>query len=345
MAFRDPDIMHRTVDDMLVASIRIRGTANEAREHLKTLCAECEGSVSGPPFCLYRYGTSAEPGNDIEVCVPLSKAVETNKAEVRMLEGFGALSIRHHGSYDNLGESYQRLWKTVMALGLPGDMFEREIYLVKGETPDENVTEIQVALHSWSELLAESVERVLGTEARNEVVQDLESISPMAGPESRARWIQAAVSRLDVLADHDQRYDILSSCAHVFPQERIAHLRSVYLRNRDVDEVLTEMHKDPGWYADPVRKGDVIYVEKKPFDLDGYRSATTEVERRRAFCHCAMVREYLEDMSPTFCHCGTGWYRRPWEGILQQPVRVDLVQSLLKGDDTCQVAIHLPDGV
>lgn len=345
MADRDPEIMHRTVDDMLIASRRIRGTAREARKHLQTLYAECEGAISGPPFCLYRYGTSAEPGTDIEVCVPLSKAVQTDRVKSRTLEGFDAMSIHHHGPYDSLSESYQRLWKTVTALGLPGGMFEREIYLVRGETPDENVTEIQVPLHCWSELLADNVERVLGTEATQEVMRDLESISPMSGPESRAQWIQGAISRLEALTDDDQRYDILSCCAHVFPQERIDHLRSVYSQNHDVDEVLAEMHKDPGWYADPIRRGNVIYVQKRPFDLDGYQSAITEVEKRRAFCHCAMVREHLEDMSPSFCYCGTGWYRRPWEGILQQPVRVELLQSLLQGDDTCQVAIHLPENV
>ena len=58
-----------------------------------------------------------------------------------------------------------------------------------------------------------------------------------------------------------------------------------------------------------------------------------------------MVRGHLDELSPTFCYCGTGWYRRPWEGILDQPVRVELVQSLLKGDDVCQVAIHLPESV
>jgi len=330
---------------MLIASIRFRGEYQEAGRHFETLHAQCEDVISGPPFCLYRYGTSSEPGMDIEVCVPVSQPVETEEVKSRMLKGFDAMSIRHYGPHDSLSESYAKLWEAVMAQGLAGDLFEREIYLVESDAPDQNMTEIQVPLHRWNDLLAVNVERVLGAEARDEVMQGVETITPMSGVDSRAQWIQAAVSRLEALTDDDQRFDILSRCAHVFPQERIDHLRAVYQRNTDVDEVLAEMHQDPGWYANPVRRGNAIYVQKQPFDREGYEKATTEADRRRAYCHCPMVRGHLDELSPTFCYCGTGWYRRPWEGILGQPVRVELVQSLLKGDDVCQVAIHLPESV
>ena len=88
----------------------------------------------------------------------------------------------------------------------------------------------------------------------------------------------------------------------------------------------------------------MIAVRKKPFDRPAYEAATTEAEKRRAFCHCSMVRGHLDALSPTFCFCGTGWFRRLWEGILGQPVRVDLVRSLLKGDDVCEEGIHVPKG-
>ena len=48
-------------------------------------------------------------------------------------------------------------------------------------------------------------------------------------------------------------------------------------------------------------------------------------------------------MSDTFCYCSAGWERQQWEGAIGQPVRVDVVKSLLKGDDLCEFAIHLPE--
>jgi len=37
-----------------------------------------------------------------------------------------------------------------------------------------------------------------------------------------------------------------------------------------------------------------------------------------------------------------GWYNQLWEGIFEQPIRVDIVRSILKGDDSCTFAVHLP---
>jgi hypothetical protein len=47
-------------------------------------------------------------------------------------------------------------------------------------------------------------------------------------------------------------------------------------------------------------------------------------------------------MSPTFCWCGSGWYRRLWEGILGQPIEIEHVETLLNGNDQCTLTVTLP---
>jgi predicted hydrocarbon binding protein len=47
-------------------------------------------------------------------------------------------------------------------------------------------------------------------------------------------------------------------------------------------------------------------------------------------------------MSRTYCYCGAGWYQQLWDGIMGQPVRVEVLKSILQGDDRCSFAIHLP---
>jgi predicted hydrocarbon binding protein len=57
------------------------------------------------------------------------------------------------------------------------------------------------------------------------------------------------------------------------------------------------------------------------------------------------VREVLktsDTISPTYCYCGAGFYKGIWEEILQQPVEVEVLKSILNGDDVCTIAIHLP---
>jgi len=137
----------------------------------------------------------------------------------------------------------------------------------------------------------------------------------------------------------------VSHCAHVFPQERIDHLRGIYARS-GVDGVLHEMYTDDLWYEKPARRGNVLYMRKIPYDLEAYEKAATPVARRKAYCHCAFVHPYLDEiptqLSPTFCYCGAGWYRRLWEGILGQPVKIEHVETLLRGNDHCTLTITLP---
>jgi hypothetical protein len=109
-----------------------------------------------------------------------------------------------------------------------------------------------------------------------------------------------------------------------------------------VDAVIEFMERDPGWGEKPLREGRVIYSTKKLRDPQ----AQTEAEKRRAYCFCPIVRDRLDQgMSTTFCYCGSGWFRRQWEGALGRPVRIEIAQSIVKGDDVCQFAIHLPDDV
>ena len=93
-------------------------------------------------------------------------------------------------------------------------------------------------------------------------------------------------------------------------------------------------------------EGNVLHMRKVPYGPEGYEQGATPVERRRAYCHCAFVRPYLDQvpsrMSPTFCWCGSGWYRRLWEGILDQPVKIEHVETLLNGNDGCTLTITLP---
>jgi predicted hydrocarbon binding protein len=54
------------------------------------------------------------------------------------------------------------------------------------------------------------------------------------------------------------------------------------------------------------------------------------------------VLKSSETISATYCYCGAGYYQGIWEEILQQPVEVELLESVLQGDQVCKVAIHLP---
>jgi predicted hydrocarbon binding protein len=45
----------------------------------------------------------------------------------------------------------------------------------------------------------------------------------------------------------------------------------------------------------------------------------------------------------TFCNCSAGFHKKTFEVIFEKTLKVDVLESILKGDDRCRFAIHLPD--
>jgi effector-binding domain-containing protein len=336
------EIVCKQVDDQLVAGVRYKGDPSGLGSIFESVGQQCGEHICGPAFIVTYYGTGVKDGIDVDACFPVSQPVETGDVRSWILEGGEALTLLHRGPYEGLGESYGKLYGYLREHGLISRLFGREVYLEPDpDHPEENVTELQAFLHKWEDLFAESVGRVLGEDARAKVVQGIESLTPHSSLDDRVRWVNAAMGRLDERTDEVQKFEALSPCADVFPQERIEKLRAIYEQSRSVDDVLDAMSQDPDWYESPVRDGDVIYMDKIPFDRQGYEQATSVAERKKCRCHCPIARQRLDEISPTMCYCSTGWYRQLWEGILGKPVRVKLLRCMTRGADSCQFAIHI----
>jgi effector-binding domain-containing protein len=340
-------IVHREIEAMQVAGFK---TVIEKRADVlplfKALRQACGDAICGPAMVIYHYGAVKE-GLLVEAAFPVSRPVKTEQIRTLQLEDVRAWTMIHHGSHETVREATQQVIEHGRShAGTAGGL--REVYLALNlDHPEQSVTEVQLVKHDWDHLLSEGVERTLGAVARQQVMAGIEQIVPDSPLEAYTEWIRGAMERLDSLTDDpQQKYRVLSCCAHVFPDERIEHLRAIYERRGEIDDILHEMYEDPAWYEDPIRKGNVLHMRKVPYDPEGYKDGATPAERRKAYCHCAFVRPYLDQvpsrMSSTFCWCGSGWYKRLWESILEQPVRIDHVETLLKGHDQCTLTITLP---
>ena len=259
-------------------------------------------------------------------------------------------SLVHRGPAEELRTTQRKLYGATAELGLISDEFAREVY-PGWKQSDWSEIEVQFVLHDWSQLFSVNLERVLGQTASHQVLQGVEPLTLESTLDERFAWSKEMMARLDRLASDEQKYDIVSSCAHIFPARQVDKLRAVYVDARSrgddpiqaVDAVIEFMERDPGWSERPLREGRVIYSTKKPRDPQAHAQAQTDAEKRRAYCFCPVVRNRLDQgMSTTFCYCGSGWFRRQWEGALGKPVRIEIVKSIVKGDNVCQFAIQLP---
>lgn len=357
------EVTRKRVDDVLVATIRFRGEVQDVPQALGRLYEQVEPHIVGKGMLLHHYyDQSVGEGNDLEVCYPVSRPVGTEEVRSRVLPGGEMLCAIHVGppfasrEEGGMGETWPAIWgymrrHSIFPAAEPARNVLLEGAAEHGDNESKYVTELQLpyGFHRM-ERLDENLARHAGEQVRREVMAGVEAYET-ASPRERAAWFQRAIERLDALVeDEATRCDVMISCAHRFPLWRIEALRAEYERSGDIDALLETMRADRtlgdlSWYEAPVRKGNVIWVTKDPFDPEKHRQATDTNEKRAAYCHCGVLKETLLEgvtMSRTYCYCGAGWYQQTWEGILQRPVRIEVVRSVLQGDDDCTFAIHLP---
>jgi effector-binding domain-containing protein len=351
MSVENGGIAIRPVPELLVAGIRSRGDLAAIPAHIARLLEQIGPSVIGPPICLYHEHNPYE-GHDIEVCFPVAGAVNAGGITSRILPGGDMLVITHSGPPDAAGESWQALYRYAAEHGIGlTEGPAREVYRRTGEGVAPAVAEIMhpVLLPVWLDRLAEGLDRCAGPDIRRRVMAGSEALKPDSPGEAQAAWARDMVARLDsAIEDDGTRCQIMAGCAHVFPQARIDRARAEYERLAgDIDALLAFMHADPmHFYAMPRREGNRIVVSKQPAERQRYEAATDPAEKRAAYCHCRMIKAAIraqDQVSPTYCYCGGGWYRRLWEGILGQPVGIELRESVLQGDERCTFAIVLPE--
>lgn len=229
---------------------------------------------------------------------------------------------------------------------------------------------------AWLEKFSIALDEIAGEAIRKKVMQgvgkgrDLSLPSSQSEQKNTIEWTKQAMRNLESLVDVNKAQDIMTRCACQYPLSELKDIRKRYeetkdivlvhrmlqekfesfLRNTlDLSEELIEEIVKRGWGAAGVLKDNVIIATKIPksCNLVKYMEETDPEIKRQYYCHCPRVRDILidfestESISPLYCYCGAGFYKGIWEEILQKPIRIELLESVLKGDDVCKFEIHL----
>ena len=349
------NIDYKKIDETSVAYIR---TSIKTRDDISDVIQKLESqipeeNIRGPAYGRTFWVSSVpkEEGFDMEIGFPVTNKFENVDIKTKILEKREVFSIIHKGPIDKKNETYGLLLNYIRDKKIISDEFSMEIYL-DSNNPKGEVLEFQYVVHNWQALFEKHTERVLGSEVTKEVIA--EQIEFDSSAETRLNWAKEVINGLKShTSDSFQVYDILSSCAHVFPIEPILKMKEVYERRKSetndplaaIDSVLDMMENDAAWGNRPYREGNVIIATKNPADRESFEKATTSEEKRRAACFCPVIRNHLEDkdIPKEYCLCSAGWERRQWEIALSETVRVDVRKSVAQGDDLCQFAIHIPE--
>ena len=140
----------KRVDPQLVISHRWTGAWMEIGEVVLKLRGAAEKEISGSVVNLCFNDEYKELDADIEVCMPLSQAVESPWT-CRTLEGGEFATLLHRGPFETLGESYLRVFDWIEASGRKATLPTRQVVhkgpgpLLEGD-PNNYLTEVQVPL-------------------------------------------------------------------------------------------------------------------------------------------------------------------------------------------------------
>lgn len=225
--------------------------------------------------------------------------------------------------------------------------------------------------------LHRKVGEALGETRRDEIFEGV-GLPPLGTPNTeKPRLTQTVVERLEK-ADPEVCKAILSSGLRDLQDTSYANAKATFEEAGSVDAFLKkrradflaelEKHKKEctWWYVQVitnevinyvrqhpevstgVRKGNIVYEAKIPYMAVEYLAETDERMKRYYYCHCPWVRESIRtgevEVSPTFCNCSSAFHKKKWEVIFGQPLRAEVVETVLRGDPWCKFAIHLPEG-
>jgi effector-binding domain-containing protein len=348
MTAGEVSVFHKVLDAIPVARTRIHGNVKDLPTVFAKLSRTAGDYANGSPIVIHHWGVSSEDDrHDMDVCVPITQAVEGNNLSILTLPAEDAMVAVHRGPYAEIGSTYSKISRYTYERGHPIAESTREVFHhLDEEKPEVTVVEIQVILHDWTKRFAAKLEEVLGSDIRENVLASLSSLDIDTSAEDRQKALCKALGTLENNSNADQQYEILSHCAHVYPAELVPPMRDLFRSTRDIDVVINAMISKGGYYPKLLRReGSVIYSKKGPANPALYEEAKTDAERRKAYCFCPLIRNCLDEAPRMFCNCAAGWPKQLWEGVLERPLRIEIVQSLTNGDDACEFAIHLPEDI
>jgi effector-binding domain-containing protein/predicted hydrocarbon binding protein len=340
------DVEYRRIEDTLVLAHRLHGKVEDLPEVFIQLKQAAGEAATGIPVVVLHYPLTDEKGITMEVCQPLTKMVDAGNFQVMTLEGGTAAVAFHKGPYEERMNTYRELIPGVYKHGHPLQENGREAFVnLDLKNPENTVVEIQAMIIDWDSRFDRHLERVLGAEKKDYVLNGFKDLTLETEQSQRALIIKDALHKLDEIASEKQKYEALSCCGHEFPVELIHEMRNFYRETKSIDTLIQAMKDGHHFYPKLRREGRIIYDRKGPARRDAFEKAQTRAEKQTAVCFCPLIKDMWDEMPGTFCYCAAGWPKRLFEGILETPLKIEVTKALTKGDDYCEFAIYLPDEV
>lgn len=219
--------------------------------------------------------------------------------------------------------------------------------------------------------------RIAGEDERDEISSMVGPISPGTDFKTKAAAMRTVIGEVLSRLDEDKLDELFASSFRDLGDERFSSeaglLKSLggvdgYIeakRSEFIGELRSCMEEGRLFFGQEItpaviqlvvsdpemafgrRDGSGVYVTKIPFRARMWLEEKDPLMRRYLYCHCPWARESIlseEGAVPSeFCRCSAGFHKKPWEAALGRPVKCEVLESVLAGDDRCRFRIHLEE--
>jgi hypothetical protein len=224
--------------------------------------------------------------------------------------------------------------------------------------------------------IGERLATVAGEDMRRKVYVDV-ALPPLGAPQDEyPRLTKKVLDRMEATLPPAKCREVMTWNYHKVPAAAFMEAKIRFEKSASIDEYLKGEHerlvrelesymkKGQLWFEQEitpevvgfvknnqeiitgVRKGDRIFKVKIPYSPKQFLEETDPTMKKYYACHCQLVRTALRDgkpdISPTFCYCSAGYEKLHFDVIFDEPVKVELLETPLKGDSRCRFAIKIP---
>ena len=169
----------------------------------------------------------------------------------------------------------------------------------------------------------DSLKNQTSVEEQEQLLKNRAQFESLTTATQTTKWIGSLMDDLVAGIGVDNAKLVMESCGQqCIGQSILEKARALHKDTRNLDEYLGKLNEAQIGGGKLRRDNNVIYAS---------------YER----CYCGSVSKTHSPISPIYCQCSCGWYKKLFETILDKPVKVELLDSIIHGAEICQFIIHI----
>ena len=175
---------------------------------------------------------------------------------------------------------------------------------------------------------AKIIEKDLGEDLLLEVMQDSDKYALFKAPEKAAWWF-SAVERLEKGVGNEKAIEIMNQCGQKCCGRGI---RKTAKRLMNESKSIEEFLEKASNYE--VKEGEIEYKLKDANTIIGIFNR----------CFCGQVKQTkIPFKNKIYCQCSAEFHKQFFKAALEEPIEVELTQSIISGAKTCKFVIHIKE--